>query len=121
MITTLDTSTAAIGGILRELNYPAHRLGYSYLIAAVELYAQYDVQCLSKELYPAVAARFGYSDWRPIEHAIRSVTLDTWDDGDRQAWAYYFPGCRKVPSNKQLIATLAEHLQQRTPPYNRRG
>lgn len=124
MLTTPDTSipdAPVICSMLRKLGYPSHRLGYSYLIIAIARYAQGDIQSLSKELYPYIAGLFGYSDWYPVEHAIRSVAEDAWKNGDREAWAYYFPGCRKAPSNKQLIATLAERVQQSTPPENRRG
>lgn len=118
MLTPPDTTTAntaAICSMLRSLGFPAHRLGYSFLILAIAEYSQGNIQSLSKDLYPHIASLFGYLDWHPVEHAIRSATEDAWNNSNCEIWRYYFPVCVKAPSNKQLIATLADHLQQNTP------
>ena len=107
--------------LLHKLGYPAHRLGYTYLLIAVPRYAQGDIQSLSKELYPYIEDLFGYSNWHPIENAIRSATDNAWANGPKEAWQSLFPCCQKAPTNKHLIATLSEYLQQNTPPENERG
>ena len=107
--------------ILHELGVPVHRNGYRQLGVAIPCFALDDTQSLSKELYPYVAARFGHTDWRCVEHAIRLVILDAWDRRDPEVWEQYFPNCRKPPSNKQFIATLAERVNQITPPVSGRG
>lgn len=106
---------------LHNLNCPVHRFGYDHLIVAVKRYARGDMESLSKELYPYVADQFGYTDWRAIERSIRSVIADAWDNRDPRVWALYFPRFLKAPSNKQFIATLAQRLQQNSPPENERG
>ncbi len=101
--------------MLRELRIGIHRLGYRQLFIAIPCYAMDDMQSLSKELYPYIAEYFGYSDWHPVEHAIRVAIVDAWEHRDPIVWEYYFPGSKKPPSNKQFIATLAERLKN-TPP-----
>ena len=124
MLTVINTNIRidpALCSILHKLGYPVHRLGYSYLLIAATRYAQGDIQSLSKELYPYVADLFGYCDWPPVENAIRSATEYAWGNGSSQIWDDLFPSNHKMPTNKQLIATLAEYLQQNTPLEIERG
>ena len=121
MLPSKEMGTSSACAMLHDLNFPVHRLGYGHLILAITRYAQGDMPSLTKELYPYVAKCLGYSDWHAIERAIRYAIAAAWANGDPQAWALYFPRYRKAPSNKQLIATLAELLQQNTPPENGRG
>ena len=116
-----STSVAYICAMLHDLVFPIHRFGYEQLIVAISRYAQGDILSMTKELYPYVAKHFGYTDWRAIEHAIRTVITDTWGVRDSDIWESYFPRYQKAPSNKQFIATLAERLQQNAPPENERG
>ena len=118
---TAITIAPTLCTLLHKLGYPAHRLGYTYLLIAVTRYAEGDIQSLSKELYPYIADLFGYSDWPPIENAIRSATDNAWENGPVEVWQSLFPCSTKAPTNKQLIATLAEYLQQNTPPNTERG
>ena len=106
--TTLQEQAA---GLLRELGIPCHRVGYLQLCMAIPLYALDERQSLSKDIYPLVAAHWGYTDWRTIEHAIRIVILFSWLHRDPAAWNRYFPNPDKAPSNKLFIATLAERLK----------
>lgn len=94
--------------LLMELGVPAHRIGYKLLCLAIPLFAENDTQTLSKELYPVVAAEVGYCDWRAAEHSIRDVIVTAWNQRNPAVWAKYFPDCRRPPSNKQFIATLAQ-------------
>ena len=98
-------------GMLMELGIPLHRVGCKALCSAIPRFRDDDMQTLSKELYPAVAAELGCSDWRAVEHAIRDVIVCAWKRRDPAVWAKYFPGCRKPPSNKRFIATLAQFVR----------
>lgn len=111
-ISALYESTAQM---LHELQITIRRLGYKQLTIAIPCFALDDRQSLTKELYPYVANYFGYSNWCPVEHAIREIILDAWERRDPEVWEKYFYGMKKPPSNKQFIATLAERLKN-TPP-----
>jgi len=113
--------TVATCAMLHKLDFPIHQLGYSHLTLAIIRYAQGDLPSLTKELYPYIAKHFGYRNWCAIERSIRYTIADAWANGDPQTWVLYFPRCKKAPSNKLLIATLAEQLQQNTPPVSERG
>ena len=101
--------------ILHELRLGIHRLGYRQLLILIPRYALDSSQSLSKELYPYVAELFGYVTWHPVEHASRDVILDAWERRDPEVWEKYFPGATKAPSNKQFIATIAEHIKKAPP------
>ncbi len=107
--------------MLHELTFPIHRFGYDHMLLAVSRYAKGDIQSLTKELYPYIADFFGYADWHAVEHSIRSAIADAWAARDPIVWEQYFPNLDKAPSNKRFIATLAERLQQNTPPEMERG
>ena len=102
---------AQIGSVLNELGFPPHRVGYKQICIAVPCYAQDFTQSLIKEIYPYIARVLGYTDWRPVEHAIRCSIHDAWNARESSSWDILFPNCKRAPSNKQFIATLAEHLQ----------
>lgn len=114
MATTQPQLTAVpertVNHILHELGLPVHRIGYKQLCLAIVHYSQNDIQSLSKELYPFVAARFGYRDWHPVEHAMRLVICQAWSQRPPGLWEQYFTDTTKPPSNKQFIATIAELL-----------
>ena len=107
--------------MLHELSCPIHCLGYDYIILAVTRYTKGDMQSLSKELYPYIAERYGYADWHPVERSIRTAISYGWANGDPLVWDRYFPNAEKAPANKLFIVTLAERLQQNTPPEIERG
>lgn len=106
--------------VLRELGIPVHRIGYNQLCLAIARYSQDPAQILTKEVYPFVSSYYGYSDWHPVEHSIRLAILYAWNNGNPDAWARYFPGLQKSPSNKQFIATISE-FSQNTPPDKQEG
>lgn len=101
--------------ILHELRFGVHRLGYQQLLVLIPRYVQDSRQSLSKELYPYAAEYFGYTSWKPVEHAVRLSIRDAWERRIPGAWEEYFPGVQKVPSNKQFIAVLAE-VAKNAPP-----
>ena len=47
-------------GILHELRFGVHRLGYKQLLVLIPRYALDSSQSLSKELYPHAAEQFGH-------------------------------------------------------------
>ena len=96
---------------LRRLNVPAHLSGYRYLCIAIPLFAEDISQPMCAELYPAVAGKLNYTDWRAVEFAIRRAILWAWEHGEREIWSSYFPGSTKAPSNKLFIATLAQRIK----------
>ena len=100
----------AASRMLHELGIPIHRIGYKQLCIAIVRFAGNDSQSLTKELYPFIAAQYGYADWHPVEHSIRLVILHAWENRDPGVWYRYFPGLCRQPSNKQFIATIAEFL-----------
>ena len=102
---------AKVKHMLRELGFPCHRTGYHQLLLAIPKYALDCRQSMTKDVYSYVADYWGYSDWRAVEHAIRIVVVQSWESRDSHVWDHYFPGLKKVPSNKLFIATLAERLQ----------
>ena len=101
--------------ILHELRFGIHRLGYKQLLVLIPRYALDNSQSLSKELYPYVAKQFGYVSCQSVEHAVRVAVLDAWKRRDPEVWGPYFPGAKKVPSNKLFLATIAERIK-RAPP-----
>lgn len=100
-----------ISCILRELGVPTHLNGFRQLCFAIPYYAQTNAECLSKEIYPAVAEQFGHASGISIERAIRSAILYAWINREADAWDKYFPGALKVPSNKVFITVLAEYVR----------
>ena len=121
MITTAEDQILALHEptitMLHELGISICRLGYKYLTVAVPCYSVDDIQSLTKEMYPYVAAHFGYHNWRSVERSIRCVILDAWERRDPDVWDRYFPDQKKVPTNKQFIATLAVHLRTPLPKW----
>ena len=99
--------------MLHELGISIHRLGYVYLSIAVPYYAIDNTQSLSKELYPCVAKRFDkFTKWYAVERSIRMVIMEAWERRDPTAWEQYFPRQKRVPTNKQFIAVLAEIIRK---------
>ena len=99
------------GKLLRQLGVPVHRAGYKQLCVALPCFARDDTQMLTKELYPQVAAYFGNTDRRNVEHSIRTAIEDAWQHRDPDVWEDYFPRCEKAPTNQRFLSTLVEFLQ----------
>lgn len=96
--------------LLSQLTIPAHKAGFQQLLAAIDLFAKDPGQSLSKELYPAVAKKLGFEDWKSVEHSIRRAILTGWQHRDPITWERFFPESKKPPSNKAFIALLARQL-----------
>lgn len=101
--------------ILQELRFGVHRLGYKELLVLIPCYAQDSDQSLTKELYPYTAEYFGYVTWKPVERTVRVAIRDAWERRKPGVWEKYFPGVKKVPSNKQFVATIAGWIKNAPP------
>lgn len=110
MENTVNCSQRQICHVLHRMGIPIHRVGYKYLVLAIAGFLEDGDQSLTKSIYPGIALRFGYSDWRPVEHAIRLAIQSGWAGRVPEIWARYFPCARQCPSNKQFIATVAVFL-----------
>ena len=86
--------------------------GYRQLCEAIPLFYMDSHQLLSKELYPAVAAKCGCKDSRSVEHSIRKAIEAAWETRNKTVWEKYFPGYKKCPTNKQFISKIAEMLKK---------
>ncbi|MBR2937271.1 MAG: hypothetical protein IKB80_02080 [Oscillospiraceae bacterium] len=99
---------------LHILNFHTHLDGYHQLRVGIPLFFNNPDICLSKELYPVVAAHFKLPDARTVEHSIRKAVEDAWRRKDPAVWAGYFPpgadGKIPCPTNKKFFAAIAEKL-----------
>lgn len=99
---------------LHTLNFRTHLDGYNQLRIGIPLYFKDPGICLSKELYPAIAAHFDLADSRTVEHSIRKAIEDAWHHRDPMVWASFFPpnaeGKIPCPTNKNFFAAIAEKL-----------
>ncbi|MDO5154142.1 MAG: sporulation initiation factor Spo0A C-terminal domain-containing protein [Eubacteriales bacterium] len=84
--------------------------GFQQLRIGIPLFAQDKTQRLSKELYPAIAQRFGCSA-EAVERSIRDAINAAWLIRDESLWHSYFPNLAECPTNKVFIAQLAELLE----------
>ena len=101
---------------LRELMFSPRHKGFEHLKEAVLLMcAQPDIS-ITKELYPRVGASSGSSAIQ-VERAIRSAINAAWSQAGEKNWKQLFrpgpDGTISRPSNGQLIARLAEDLQEK--------
>lgn len=102
--------------LLMELGIPAKRDGFQYLQHAIWLFFRDPTQLITKNLYPAVAARSGrHTTAKPVEHSIRSVIQWAWERRDNAVWRRYFAsdaqGNVPKPTNTEFISRLALMLE----------
>lgn len=117
MLTTMTEQKKDLPGqtalLLHILNFHTHLDGYHQLCVGVPLYFNNPDICLSKELYPAIAARFQL-DPRTVEHSIRKAIEAAWRHRDPTVWAGFFlpnaEGNIPCPTNKKFFAAIAEKL-----------
>ena len=96
--------------ILLNLGFCAHHSGYKQLKIGIVRYSLDDQQCLDSELYPYIVKELNCIDEEAVERSIGRSIAFAWNHGDREKWEQYFPGCKKTPSNKRFIATIAEFV-----------
>ena len=96
--------------ILLQLGFCAHHSGYKQLKIGILQFLLDDQQCLDSELYPYIVRELNCTDEDAVERSIGRSIAFAWNHSDRERWEKYFPGCKKVPSNKRFIATIAEFI-----------
>ena len=107
---TAPDPKTGISNLLLALGIPARLRGYGYLREAVLLMVHDPGQSITKELYPAVAARCG-AESVPVERSIRSAIAAGWTQQDRAVWQTYFGSRTQRPSNGEFICRLAECIR----------
>ncbi len=117
MVSTANTPkkdvTAQTALHLHILNFRTHLDGYHQLQVGIPMFFDNPDICLSKELYPAIAAHFKYPDPRTVEHSIRNAIENAWRNRDPAIWDGYFPQNTdkpRCPTNKKFFAAIAEKL-----------
>lgn len=99
-----------IAGALSRLGVRSNLSGAQYLKTAIPLFAADPGQLITKELYANVGKVHGKSGLL-VERSIRNAIEIAWLEGDRNAWAQYFPDCGDCrPANRLFIARLAQLL-----------
>lgn len=102
--------------IIHQIGVPAHIKGYHYLRYAIILSVENSemINCITKLLYPSVAAKFGTTPSR-VERAIRHAIETAWDRGDIEVLNSYFGytirSVRGKPTNSEFIALISDKLR----------
>ena len=104
-----------LSNIFLSLGIPAHIKGYQFLREAIKLVIEQPdrINRITKELYPAIARRFGTSSSK-VERAIRHAIEVAWSRGRIDTLNRAF-GCRvaipeEKPTNGEFIALVADKL-----------
>lgn len=104
--------------ILLELGAPDHLSGHPYTVRAVLTVLEEPelLRGVSTGLYPRLAAQFSTTPER-VERSIRHLAEVTWLRGDPGSIRQYFgstvSASRGKPTNRELIARLANAVRQR--------
>ena len=105
-----------ITNIIHEIGVPAHIKGYHYLREGIVLAVRNIslINSVTKELYPAIAKKFGSTPSR-VERAIRHSIEVAWDRGDVDVLNSYFgytiQNSRGKPTNSEFIAMIADRIR----------
>ena len=104
---------ATVANLLLSLGFSTNCKGYNYLREAILVYAKDPEQMITKELYPAVAAKFGASSPQ-VERSMRTVIEKAWKRRDDQVWGQFFAptadGEIEKPCNSEFISRMADVL-----------
>ncbi|NLN14984.1 MAG: sporulation transcription factor Spo0A [Tissierellia bacterium] len=102
--------------IIQEIGIPAHIKGYQYIREAINMVIE-DMDYLgavTKELYPAVAAKFNTTPSR-VERAIRHAIEVAWNRGKietlNKIFGYTVSNSKGKPTNSEFIALIADKLR----------
>ena len=105
-----------ISNLFLGMGIPAHIKGYQYLREGIKLVIAQPgmISGITKELYPAIAHRFGTSSSK-VERAIRHAIEVAWSRGRIDTLNKAF-GCdvaqpNDKPTNGELIALIADKLR----------
>lgn len=113
---TMQQLEVMVTGILHNIGVPAHIKGYHYLRDGIilSLLDPNGMSSVTKQLYPAVAKRFGTTASR-VERAIRHAIEVAWDRGDVDVLNSYFgytiQNSRGKPTNSEFIAMIADKMR----------
>ncbi len=112
VVTQADLYSAG-SNLLLGLGFSVKLDGFTYLQAALPLYAADPEQAITKELYASVGKLYN-KDGRQVERSIRNAIDIAWKNRDDHKWQAFFPvlpgGQVPRPSNGNLIARLAHYL-----------
>lgn len=104
-----------LSNLFLSMGIPAHIKGYQYLREAIRLVIENPnmIGGITKELYPAIARRFGTSSSK-VERAIRHAIEVAWSRGRVDTLNKAF-GCSvaqpgEKPTNGEFIALIADKL-----------
>ena len=110
-----ETLTARIHEVLLTLGFRSNLTGYRYLAEAVALFYKDPEQSMTKELYPAVAGKFG-ANGQQVERAIRGCIQDAYTKRRDELWRRYFPAGRdgrvRSVTNSHFISQVADLLRR---------
>lgn len=110
---TYPDNRTVVSNLLLALNVPTKLHGYQYLREAILMMSREINQSITKELYPAVAAKCGGTSAQ-VERAIRSAVQAAWLSRDMQVWRKFFKpdaqGNIPRPTNAAFITRLANEL-----------
>ena len=99
--------------IMQEIGIPAHIRGYAYLRQAIMVMAEKrgKISTISRDVYPAVAERYGTTPSR-VERAIRHAITLAWERGNPQQvnWIFGRDATAIRPSNAEFMATVVDKL-----------
>lgn len=102
--------------IIHQIGIPAHIKGYHFLRYAIMLSVENTemINCITKLLYPSVAAKFKTTSSR-VERAIRHAIELAWDRGDVDVLNAYFGytirNTKGKPTNSEFIALISDKLR----------
>lgn len=102
--------------IIHQIGIPAHIKGYHFLRYAIMLSVENTemINCITKLLYPSVAAQFKTTPSR-VERAIRHAIELAWDRGDVDVLNSYFGytirNSKGKPTNSEFIALISDKLR----------
>lgn len=103
----------SVSNVLLQLGFSAKLKGYGYLREGILLFAEDMSQLVTKELYPAIGAKF-YSSGDRVERAIRSAIQSAWESRTGELWTFFFAraeaGTDRCPTNSEFIARMADFL-----------
>ena len=90
---------------------------FSCIHEALVYMTEYENRFVTKELYPAIAAKCGGSAKR-VEKARRDAVDKAWDNRDERMWQMYFTygkdGTIPCPSNGEFLVRLSHYLRHQS-------
>ncbi|WP_028505198.1 sporulation initiation factor Spo0A C-terminal domain-containing protein [Ruminococcus sp. FC2018] len=109
---------AVIADVLFDLCVTKNYTGYIFILEAIKMALETSnfTRCVSKEIYPAIAARFNVSPGsveRNIRTAIQSAWTRTGMSVKREYFGTFAHDERWRPTNSQFIFIIADRLSAR--------